>query len=191
MDSRWKMAMVFAAGTFVGGTGLEALHAATATAPAYLVANIISVQDQASYDKYRAQVGPIEAKFGGEVIARTKAVKMDKSDPPEGNVLLIRFPSMKNLQDWWNSPEYLAIKPFRENATTGKEYAILELLMLRVNQVVTRNQLIETAWGYDADVSDNSIDFHMHSLRSKIDVKGDQSMIRTVRALGYSLAVPE
>ena len=124
MHSQWKIAAAFTVGTLAGAAGLEGLHAATATAPAYMVANIISVQDQTSYDKYRAQVGPIEAKFGGEVIARTKAVKMDKSDPPEGNVLLIRFPSMKNLQDWWNSPEYLAIKPFRENATTGKEYAI-------------------------------------------------------------------
>jgi DNA-binding response OmpR family regulator len=75
-------------------------------------------------------------------------------------------------------------------ALSKKEYAILELLMLRVNQVVTRNQLIEIGWGYDADVRDNSIDFYMHSLRSKIDVKGRQSMIRTVRALGYSLTLP-
>lgn len=76
-------------------------------------------------------------------------------------------------------------------ALSKKEYAILELLMLRANQVVTRNQLVESGWGYDADVSDNSIDFYMHSLRSKIDIKGNQSMIRTVRALGYSFALPE
>lgn len=72
-----------------------------------------------------------------------------------------------------------------------KEFAILELLMLRANQVVTRNQLIEIGWGYDAEVRDNSIDFYMHSLRAKIDVKGQPSMIRTVRALGYSLALPQ
>ncbi len=129
MNSRWKIAhwksvAAFTVGTLAGGLGLEGLHAATDEVPAYMVANVMSVQDQASYDKYRAQVGAIEAKFGGVTVARSKAVKMDKSDPPEGLVLLIRFPSMKNLQDWWNSPEYLAIKPFRENATMGREYAL-------------------------------------------------------------------
>jgi DNA-binding response OmpR family regulator len=71
---------------------------------------------------------------------------------------------------------------------TKKEYAILELLMRRQNQVVTRNQLREVAWSYDADVSDGSVDFYMHSLRSKIDIKGEVSLIRTVRSLGYTMA---
>ncbi len=76
-------------------------------------------------------------------------------------------------------------------ALTKKEYAILELLMRRANQVVTRDQLIAAGWGYDADVRDHSIDFYMHSLRSKIDRKEQPSMIRTMRALGYLLALPE
>lgn len=75
-----------------------------------------------------------------------------------------------------------------EVVLTKKEYAILEVLMRRPNQVVTRNQLREVAWSYDAEVSDSSIDFYMHSLRSKIDVKGDESLIRTVRSLGYTMA---
>jgi DNA-binding response OmpR family regulator len=72
---------------------------------------------------------------------------------------------------------------------TKKEYTILELLMRKPNQIVTRNQLREVAWPHDADVSDSSVDFYMHSLRSKIDVKGDESLIRTVRSLGYTMAV--
>ncbi|AEU37883.1 response regulator transcription factor [Granulicella mallensis] len=74
---------------------------------------------------------------------------------------------------------------------TKKEYAILELLMRRVNQVVTRNQLREVGWSYDAEVSDSSVDFYMHSLRSKIDIKGHDSLIRTVRSLGYSMVGPK
>jgi two-component system copper resistance phosphate regulon response regulator CusR len=75
-----------------------------------------------------------------------------------------------------------------EVVLTKKEYAILEVLMRRPNQVVTRNQLREVAWSYDTEVSDGSIDFYMHSLRSKIDIKGDESLIRTVRSLGYTMA---
>ena len=74
---------------------------------------------------------------------------------------------------------------------TKKEYAILELLMRRANRVVTRDRLIEAAWGYGADVRDNTIDFYLHSLRSKIDRNGRPAMIRTIRALGYLLAPPE
>jgi DNA-binding response OmpR family regulator len=70
---------------------------------------------------------------------------------------------------------------------TKKEYSILELLMRRANHLVTRNQLRDAGWAFDSDVSDNSVDFYIHSLRSKIDIKGQESVIRTVRALGYTL----
>lgn len=71
---------------------------------------------------------------------------------------------------------------------TRKEFALLELLMRRPQQVVSRNELIEVGWGYDAEVSDNNVDFYIHSLRSKINVKGKPSVIRTVRAQGYALS---
>jgi DNA-binding response OmpR family regulator len=74
-------------------------------------------------------------------------------------------------------------------ALTRKEFAILELLMSRPNQVVTRDQLRSAAWSHDADVSEASVDFYMHRLRSKLDEKGAESLIRTVRALGYTIAV--
>lgn len=70
---------------------------------------------------------------------------------------------------------------------TKKEYVILELLMRRANCVVTREQIIQAGWGYDADVRDNSIDFFLHSLRNKINQKDGLSVIRTVRSLGYLL----
>jgi two-component system, OmpR family, copper resistance phosphate regulon response regulator CusR len=75
-------------------------------------------------------------------------------------------------------------------ALTKKQYALLELLMRRKNQLVTRNQVREVGWSYDTDVSDSSIDFYIHSLRSKIDEKGMESQIRTVRSLGYMLVSP-
>lgn len=70
---------------------------------------------------------------------------------------------------------------------TKKEYVILELLMRRVNQVVTRDQVINAGWGYSADVRDNNIDVFMHSLRQKINRKDRPNAIRTIRSLGYLL----
>ena|ERR1700761_124641 len=81
----------------------------------------------------------------------------------------------------------IVIRDGQTISLTRKEYSLLELLMRRKNQLVTRNQVREVGWSYDVDVSDSSIDFYMHSLRSKIDLKGRESQIRTVRALGYML----
>ena len=75
-------------------------------------------------------------------------------------------------------------------ALTKKEFVLLELLMRRAGQVVLRDQLIEAGWGHDADVSNNSIDYYISSLRAKVDIGEGESIIRTVRSLGYSLAVP-
>ncbi len=68
---------------------------------------------------------------------------------------------------------------------TKREFALLELLMRRTNKVVSRRQLIEAGWGLSAEPTQNSLEFHIHSLRSKIDRAGDQGLILTVRALGY------
>lgn len=75
-------------------------------------------------------------------------------------------------------------------ALTKKEFVLLELLMRRAGQVVLRDQLIEAGWGFNAEISNNSLDYYVSSLRSKIDSGEGESVIRTVRSLGYSLAVP-
>jgi two-component system, OmpR family, copper resistance phosphate regulon response regulator CusR len=81
----------------------------------------------------------------------------------------------------------LAVRGKDQVELTKKQYVILELLMRRANQVVTRDQIVHTGWGYDADVRDNTVDYFIHSLRQKIDPKGHPSAIRTVRSLGYSM----
>jgi len=70
---------------------------------------------------------------------------------------------------------------------TTKEYVILEYLMRHPNVVVTRRMLEEHAWDYDFDSLSNLIDVYIRRLRRKIDVKGEQSMIQTVRGAGYRL----
>jgi two-component system copper resistance phosphate regulon response regulator CusR len=81
----------------------------------------------------------------------------------------------------------VVLRDDRPISLTKKQLALLELLIRRKNQLVTRNQVREVGWSYDIDVSDSSIDFYIHSLRSKIDRKDQESQIRTVRALGYML----
>jgi two-component system copper resistance phosphate regulon response regulator CusR len=90
-----------------------------------------------------------------------------------------------------DAENYIVRRGDRNITLTKKEFLLLELLMRRANRVATRNQLRETGWSFDTEVSDSSVDFYIHSLRSKIDVKGEESMIRTVRSLGYMLTSSE
>jgi uncharacterized protein (DUF1330 family) len=49
---------------------------------------------------------------------------LDASSQPQGTIDIISFPSMKNLQEWWKSAAYSAIRPLRESATASTVYAV-------------------------------------------------------------------
>lgn len=71
---------------------------------------------------------------------------------------------------------------------TQKEYAILEILMHRLGEVVTRANLAEELWSNEHIGLDNLIDAHIRNLRRKIDYPGVQPLIHTVRGQGFRLA---
>jgi DNA-binding response OmpR family regulator len=70
---------------------------------------------------------------------------------------------------------------------TQKEYAILEILMHRTGQVVTRSHLAEQVWTTDHIGLDNLIDAHVSNLRRKVDPPGVLPLIQTVRGRGFQL----
>lgn len=65
------------------------------------------------------------------------------------------------------------------------EYALLELLLRRKGQVVSREAILEEVWGWDRSVENNTLDAFMRLLRAKIDPIPGQSLIQTVRGIGY------
>ncbi len=68
---------------------------------------------------------------------------------------------------------------------TRTEYNLLERLMFRVGKVVSRRSLIESVWGFDREIEENTLDAFMHLLRNKIDTPGKPKLIHTVRGVGY------
>ena len=70
---------------------------------------------------------------------------------------------------------------------TRKEYAILEILIRRAGEVVTRTLIIEEVWKSDLIAIDNLLDAHMHNLRRKVDLPGLAPLIHTVRGRGFRL----
>jgi len=70
---------------------------------------------------------------------------------------------------------------------TTKEFQLLEFLMRRHGQVVTRTMLLEGVWNLHFDPQTNIIDVHMSRLRTAIDKGSNKPLIHTVRGAGYVL----
>ncbi|APA84858.1 response regulator transcription factor [Paraburkholderia sprentiae WSM5005] len=68
-----------------------------------------------------------------------------------------------------------------------REFLLLECLLRREGQVVTRSMLLEAAWNYDFEPRGNIIDMHMHRLRAKVDRDFPLALIHTVVGAGYVL----
>lgn len=70
---------------------------------------------------------------------------------------------------------------------TAKEFALLEFLLHNRGRVVSRFTLAEHVWGdnFDPFSMSNFIDVHMSKLRKKLNAPEEESMIKTVRGVGY------
>lgn len=70
---------------------------------------------------------------------------------------------------------------------TNKEFSLLEYLMRNKNRPVSKEQIIEHVWDFDADILPNNIEVYISYLREKIDKPFDKKLIQTVRGVGYKI----
>lgn len=70
---------------------------------------------------------------------------------------------------------------------SNRELALLEALMRRAEQTLSRDQLLTKAWGDVHETSSNVVDVYVRYLREKIDRPFGVDSLRTVRGLGYRL----
>lgn len=68
---------------------------------------------------------------------------------------------------------------------SAREVGVLEILMLRVGRLVSKEQLVDHLCGWGEEVSTNAIEVYVHRLRKKLEPYGIR--ITTLRGLGYSL----
>lgn len=71
---------------------------------------------------------------------------------------------------------------------TPQEYSLLETLLLNRNIALSRERLLESAWGYDYMGETRTVDNHILRLRKKL---GLEKEIQTIYKLGYRLSLPE
>jgi DNA-binding response OmpR family regulator len=71
-----------------------------------------------------------------------------------------------------------------------REFRLLEYMMRRKEQMLTRAMLLEEVWNYKFVPQTNLVDVHMGRLRRKVDEPHEPPMIHNVRGVGFILRAP-
>ena len=115
-----------------------------------------------------------------ELLARIEALLRRRSSAPQATRL--------NVEDLeFDLLARRVTRAGREIELTARELKLLEFLMRRAGQVVTRTMLLEGVWDLHFDPQSNLIDVHISRLRQAIDRGSDHPLIHTVRGSGYAL----
>jgi two-component system OmpR family response regulator len=72
---------------------------------------------------------------------------------------------------------------------SAREFAVLELLLMREGRVVTKEHMVNHLYGWGDEVGPNAIEVYVHRIRKKLEPLGCD--IRTVRGMGYLMERPE
>jgi len=86
--------------------------------------------------------------------------------------------------------ERTARRDEREIDLLPREFRLLEYMMRRKDQLLTRAMLFEEVWNYKFVPQSNLVDVHMGRLRRKVDPPDEQPMIHNVRGEGFILRAP-
>ncbi len=88
-----------------------------------------------------------------------------------------------------NTLTYQIKRGGKEIKLSSKEYALLEYLLRHPDQVLTKDQIINHVWNYEADILPNTIEVYIGYLRNKIDrpFSDKNPLIHTVRGFGYKI----
>ena len=80
----------------------------------------------------------------------------------------------------------------KEIKLSPKEFKLLEYFLKRQGRALTRDEILNTVWGYDCYVGSRSIDRFITTLRNKIEPDPhDPTFIHTIREIGYKFELPE
>ena len=111
-----------------------------------------------------------------ELLARIRVLLRNKTGEQNifesGNILL-------------NTDAHIVTKNGQPIELTQKEFALLEYLLRNKGKVSRRSRIIEKIWDIHFDKDTSVIDVFINALRKKLDTKGKESFIQTIRGVGY------
>jgi uncharacterized protein (DUF1330 family) len=74
---------------------------------AYVISEV-DVRDATGFEAYRAIAAKAIAHYGGRYLVRGGAANAAEGGPPPKTLIVVEFPSMERLREWYASPEYAA-----------------------------------------------------------------------------------
>jgi uncharacterized protein (DUF1330 family) len=124
MKTHLKLALAVLAGVSIGVAGARAIHAQQAkTPPGYVIAEV-EIKDPTTLKKYGEKAPQIVASFNGHYVVRGGDVQALEGEPPKGYIVVIGFDSVRKAQEWYDSPAYAAIRPFRQKSTKSRLFIV-------------------------------------------------------------------
>jgi DNA-binding response OmpR family regulator len=119
-----------------------------------------------------------------ELVARIRALARRRLNPSQRQSVL----KLADLE--FDTVKRRGRRAGRELNLSPKEAILLDLLIRNAPQAVTRNMIAEVVWGSEYNEFTNLIEVFVNRLRQKID-DGGESLISTVRGVGYAMRKPE
>ncbi len=161
---------------------IQALRASGNRTPVLILSALSQVEErvrglQAGGDDYLTKPYAFS-----ELLARLEAMRRRQDPSPLGEQTHLRFADLEM--------HLLTRKVTRAGRTIelqNREFRLLEFLLRRAGQVVTRTMLLEGVWDFHFDPQTNIIDAQISKLRTKIDKGFSGALIHTVRGAGYKL----
>ena len=72
---------------------------------AYVISEV-EARDEKAMERYRALAAQSIAQYGGRYLVRGGAAEVAEGAPPPKTLIIVEFPSMARLREWYASPEY-------------------------------------------------------------------------------------
>jgi len=82
---------------------------------AYAISEV-EMRDAADFEAYRTIAAKTIAQYGGRYLVRGGAANAVEGGPPPGTFIVVEFPSMERLREWYASPEYAEALKVRQTA---------------------------------------------------------------------------
>ena len=86
---------------------------------AYVVGTLFEVNDPERFGEYASVASSTVEKYGGKFVMRGQNIEVGDGSWAPISMLVIEFESMARAKEWYNSPEYTAIKAGRTEATNS------------------------------------------------------------------------
>lgn len=83
---------------------------------AYVISEVDDVRDPVGFEVYRTIAAKTIAQYGGQYLIRGGAADLIEGGPPPKTIIVVEFPTLARLREWYASPEYAEALKVRQTA---------------------------------------------------------------------------